>query len=85
MSDYLIIFDDQFNALEFMDQIDINDISDHFSIEKYKVFINGSHSAIPHESYSIIPYAVVISSDEHKYHDLVIAYKGTTVTNFSYD
>ena len=85
MSDHLVIFDDQFNALEFMDHIDIENISDHFSIDKYKVFINDSTLPLPCEPYTIIPYAVVITVDDDRYDKLASTYGGIIISNFSYD
>ena len=86
MSQYLIIFDDQFNANEFMDNININDIVDHFCLDKYKVVIDNKEALYEYEPYTIVPYAVVMegtSNEELK--DLCEAYSGNLIENFSID
>jgi len=82
MAEYLVIFDDQFNAFEFIDDVDVNDLQDTFQLDKYSIYINENDLYI-HEPYTLVPTVVVIDSPIHKYEDLCNIYEGRIVRDFT--
>jgi len=82
MDEYLIIFEDQFNAFEFMDDVDMEDITDKFSLDKYTIHVKGE-GLVTFEPYTIVPFVVVLSSPIEKYQQLSDVYNGRIVKEFT--
>ena len=82
MEEYLVIFNDQFNAFEFLDAVDIHDVQDTFKLDKYSIYINDNDLYI-HEPYILTPTVVVIDSPIRKYADLCSIYEGRIIKDFT--
>ena len=82
MGPYLIVFEYDINAKEFIDKIDVNDIIDHFSLDNKKITVDDIPYIIPYE---LTPYAVILDFMNENYYSLIKLYDGIIVEDFIVD
>lgn len=69
----LIVFGETFDALEFLDMVDKDDIIDHFDMPDFKKKIQGNPFSLPSE---ITPHSIILDMDMSKYDSLLHSFSG---------
>jgi len=66
----LIIFNESFDALEFLDMIDKADVVDHFDLPEYKKVYSTNPYSIPSES---MPHTIIMENI-NRYNDIILSF-----------